>query len=245
MMLVPERTALAARRCGYRSARRYAKRSGFLFDGVDLAGKSVLEVGCGRGAFALWAGLQGASRVLGIDPGAAGSAGEALGDFTATVNELGLGGVVSARKAFLHELARGDGPFDVAVLFNVINHLDEEATRKLPARAAVDAFSPTLEHLRALMAPGGTVIVGDSGRGNLWPRIGLPNPISPTVEWDKHADPDAWRLVFAAAGLRELDRRWSPAYPLGRLSSNRAFQYATTSHFVMRFCAPTDSKSRE
>jgi predicted RNA methylase len=53
---------------GYRSPARYVARARFLFDAVDLHGKRVLEVGCGRGAWVVWAALHGASHVLGLEP---------------------------------------------------------------------------------------------------------------------------------------------------------------------------------
>src|SRR5579862_744760 len=58
----------AARLVGYASAKRYRNRGSFLFQGIPLQTASVLEVGCGKGAWAIWAALNGAARSVGIDP---------------------------------------------------------------------------------------------------------------------------------------------------------------------------------
>jgi SAM-dependent methyltransferase len=231
---------LAARRVGYRNRRRYQDRARFVFDQVDLAGKRVLDVGCGPGTWSLWAGLNGAARVLGIEPEAEGSTAGVLDTFRATVAELRLGDRVEGRAAYLQEVAASDGPFDVAILYNVINHIDEDAVQRLPDPDAAAAFTKELDHLAALMEPGGVVIVADVGRTNVWPRLGLSSPFAPTIEWAKHADPKDWTRVFGASGFRLLDLRWSPHYPFGGLTANRPVQYLTSSHFVLRFRAPTE-----
>ena len=62
-----EQIRTAAEATGYSSGpARYRARAEFLFSGIQLAGKHVLDVGCGAGAWAIWAGLNGAASVLGI-----------------------------------------------------------------------------------------------------------------------------------------------------------------------------------
>jgi cyclopropane fatty-acyl-phospholipid synthase-like methyltransferase len=234
----PDRLDLAARRVDFRNGRRYRARAGFVFDGIDLGGRRVLEVGAGKGAFALWAGLHGASRVLAIEPEADGSEAASFGALAESVELLGLTGTVEARSAFLEDLSPADGPFDVVVLYDVINHLDETATTGLhEGGAAATAFDRILGHLRSLVADGGTVVVADAARNNLWDRLGLRSPLSPAIEWEKHQQPEVWATAFERAGFTRRDIRWSPLYPFGRLSANRLVQYATASHFVLRVTA--------
>jgi 2-polyprenyl-3-methyl-5-hydroxy-6-metoxy-1,4-benzoquinol methylase len=229
---------LAARRVGYRNGRRYRARAGFVFDRLDLAGKRVLDVGCGPGTWSLWAGLNGAASVLGIEPEAEGSTAGVLDTFRGTVADLRLTERVEGRAAYLQEVTAAEGPFDVAVLYNVINHIDEDAVQRLPDPGAAAAFTKELDHLATLMAPGGVVVVADVGRTNVWPRLGLTSPFAPTIEWAKHADPDVWTGLFRTSGFGLVDLRWSPHYPLGALTANRPVQYLTSSHFVLRFTAP-------
>jgi hypothetical protein len=81
------------------------------------------------------------------------------------------------------------------------------------------------------------VIVADCGRDNVWPRFGLSSPFMPTIEWQKHQNPEVWIRVFAQAGFENIDCRWSPLQPLPEVTGNRLVQYLTCSHFVLRFRA--------
>ena len=60
---------------------RYRLRGNFLFERISLTNKHVLEVGCGTGAWAIWAALHGADRVVGIEPEAEGSSPNTLATF--------------------------------------------------------------------------------------------------------------------------------------------------------------------
>ncbi|MEW6301911.1 MAG: class I SAM-dependent methyltransferase [Verrucomicrobiota bacterium] len=227
--------AVAARAAGYRSARRYKARARAVFGGVPLAQRRVLDVGCGSGAFALWAGIHGAAKVLGIEPETAGSTKGTLERFRWTIQELQLERTVFAKEASLEDLSPDAGPFDVAILYNVINHLDEEATTRLHRDTdAVARFVAILTRLRELLAPDGIVLVVDMARFNLWNMVGLKSPFAPTIEWHKHQQPEVWIRTFEQAGYRLRDLDWNPLYPLGRLSQNRAMQYLTGSSFILR-----------
>ena len=72
----------AARLVGYANSTRYRARAEFLFRGIKLSGAQVLDVGCGTGAWSIWAALQDADRVVGIEPEAAGSNPNTLLSFT-------------------------------------------------------------------------------------------------------------------------------------------------------------------
>lgn len=230
--------AAAASRVGFRTADRYQKRCEFLFRGVPLQGSSVLDVGCGTGAFALWAGLNGAKRALGIEPETDGSTAGTFSHFQESIAALGLGAVVEAQRKYLSELTPADGPFDVAVMYQMINHLDEAATVDLHRNPeSVARFVVALTHLRSLMTDGGDVIVVDCDRRNFWHDIGLRNPLMPTIEWEKHQPPHVWANAFSKSGFKLTQTTWSPMYPLGRVTENWPVHYFTISHFCMRLKA--------
>lgn len=158
------------------------------------------------------------------------------GRFRETVAELGLGSVVEERACFLEDLTSADERFDVATLYNVINHLDEDAVEVLNDSAlAIANYVDALKHLRSLMADDGYVIVADCGRRNFWNDVGLRNPLAPTIEWHKHQQPDVWRKVFEQAGFALHDLRWTPLYPARSLTSNQFVHYFSVSHFTLRF----------
>lgn len=233
-----ETLEVAARLAGYSTGARYRVRGQFLFDGIPLAGAHVLEVGCGSGAWSLWAALHGAQRVVGIEPGADGSSEGSLDGLRRSIAILGLEQRIEARTDFLRELEVPEVPYDVVVMYNVINHLDEESVVAVDRNAeARRKYVSCLCDLRGRMHPGSWFIVADCGRDNLWPRLGLASPFVPTIEWHKHQNPQTWIDICSEAGFRSVDLRWSPLQPFPQLTSNWLVQYLTCSHFVLRFRA--------
>ncbi|HEV8725276.1 MAG TPA: class I SAM-dependent methyltransferase [Candidatus Binatia bacterium] len=229
---------LAARLVGYRNASRYQTRGEFLFKGIPLDRKHVLEVGCGIGAWAIWATLHGADRVIGLEPEADGSTSQVRNRLQENISKLGLGAKILSTSDRLEELADLEPLFDVVVMFNVINHLDEAAVIVLNQdRGAFEKYVTMLKRVRAQMRAGGWIIVADCARRNFWNQIGFTAPLVPWIEWHKHQNPRVWARVFAASGFRLFDLRWSPLQPFPRLTSNWLAQYLTCSDFVMRLRA--------
>lgn len=215
--------------------RRYRARAEYLFDGIPLSGRRVLDVGCGAGTYSLWAGLNGAEYVLGIEPELDGSRSGFLSRFRELIRAVGLDDVVEARSQLYQNLDPADGTFDVVLMYNVINHLDEDAVQVLHTDpAAVDRYHELLADLPRLLKPGGYLVLADSSRTNFWNQLGVRSPVAPTIEWAKHQEPERWAEVLAPLGFEVHDLRWSPWYPLTRITANRLVQYLTGSHWVLR-----------
>ena len=201
----------------------------------------MLDVGCGSGAFSLWAALHGASHVLGLEPQVSGSTAESIDNLRRLVRELQLDDRVTVSSTRLEDVPVPSKPFQVGVLYNVINHLDETAVSRLHEdERAMRTYIALLLQLKRLLSPDAWVIVADCGRSNLWNRLAMRSPLAPTIEWHKHQEPEVWMRCFSKAGYDLVDLRWSPLYPFGRLSTKRAVQYLTASHFVLRFRSRAD-----
>ena len=228
----------AGRLVGYATGSRYRVRGESLFADIPLVGKHVLDVGCGTGAWSIWAALCGAQRVVGIEPGADGSSQGSLDALRRSISALGIENKVEARSEFLHEIRMPDTPYDVVIMYNVINHLDEDAVVILHRDdEARRKYVTQLQTLRSRMRVGGWLIVADCARDNLWPLLGLRSPLAPSIEWHKHQNPDTWSEVFSQANFRTVDRRWAPLQLFPRLTANWLIQYLTCSNFIMRLQA--------
>jgi SAM-dependent methyltransferase len=112
----------------------------------------ILDVGCGFGLFAAYFGqTHPRRRIVGVDPDA---------------RRIGIARQVAARLSLrAHEFLVGDirdapvnGPFDAAYVLDVMHHLPAEDQRRV------------LERLRALLAPGGVLVMKDI---TTEPRLGL------------------------------------------------------------------------
>jgi SAM-dependent methyltransferase len=221
---------------GYQSLSRYRHRAQFLFSDIDFTGQRVLEVGCGPGTFALWTALHGAKYVVGIEPESAGSTQGSLQIFRKIIGDLSLESNVSVLNTAIEDLTGYNQFFDIVVMFNVINHMDEEAVKILHEDTlAAERYVSALKQIQNIMATEGSLIVADCARSNFWATVGLPSPLARNIEWNKHQNPKTWISLFSKAGFIFKDLRWSPLYPFGFLTANRFAQYFTASHFVLRF----------
>jgi SAM-dependent methyltransferase len=220
---------------GYRSYERYKARSEFLFDGISLSGKRVLDIGCGSGAFCIWAALHGADYVLGIEPESDGSTAGRSKKFNDLIRQCDLKNT-ELKNCYIQELPIPEKKYDVILLFNVINHLNEEAVKVMHQNTqAYNQYKDIINGFAQFMNKDSVLILGDCARTNMWPMLGLKNPFVPTIEWHKHQNPSQWIKLFKEAGFRLHDFRWSPLYSLGKLSSNWPVHFLTASHFVLRF----------
>jgi SAM-dependent methyltransferase len=239
------RSELLVRGSGY-SAARLDARMRWVFDGVPLAGKRMLEIGSGDGLFACWAvAVGGAASATGLEPEASGSSSGVLGRFRERTAGLGLDNV-RVLPATFQEFAAPPGSFDIVFSYASINHLSEPDCMRLHRdRRSRSLYVDLCRKMFTLLAPGGRLLITDCSRHNLfsWPqRLGwVRNPLQPTIEWEKHQSPAMWASVLRDAGFEDLSWRWSrlsPLAPLGRLASNALVAYVTTSGFDLRATRP-------
>ena len=222
------------------SVGRLNHRARHFLGGTEVKGRHILEVGCGNGAFLVWCWANGAKRCVGIEPETDGSKSGTSNIFENAIQRLGCSQEVQLLRIRLEELFTNNvGSFDVVLLYNVINHLDENACERLKEdQAAREVYVNAFRNLGRLVQGHGKVIIADCARNNLFPDLGFRNPFAPNIEWSKHQNPDVWKAILNAAGFIPGASRWYQLYPLrhlGFLFSNRLIAYLTYSHFVLEF----------
>lgn len=214
----------------------------YLFDGIDLRGKTLLDIGAGEGQHSFYAASAGARNVVSLEPEAEGSQTGMQQRFERARSLLGLQQVdlVASR---LQDYESGGQTFDVVLLHASINHLDEPACIRLrDDPAARETYHVLFEKLAALTAPEGTLIVTDCSNENLFARLGIKNPVAPTIEWHKHHKPEFWAGMLGEAGFANPQIRWMSFNSLrsaGRvLLGNRVAAYCTASAFCLTMRNP-------
>jgi 2-polyprenyl-3-methyl-5-hydroxy-6-metoxy-1,4-benzoquinol methylase len=222
---------------GERGAKRLRHQMAFLYKGVVFEGKRVLDVGGGSGRHTFYAASRGATSVLTIEPEADGGHGAMHSTFQQWRSALHAE-QVKLQDATIQNFANNDAPFDIVLVQDAINHFDEQACIDLRRKSeSRQAYRAIFRQLASLVAPGGLVIMSDCSSVNLFPLLGMRNPIDPAIEWHKHQPPEVWMGLAAEVGLETQRVRWSTPARFGRIGAallgNRVCAFLFTSHFVI------------
>lgn len=213
------------------------RRAREVYGDVPLAGRAVLEVGAGSGRLCLWAAACGSSPVVGLEPELEGSTSGTVRQFAELVSRTGLEGLTCRATTFQDYDPAGQ-QFDLVLSYNSVNHLDEAACQALlTSEQARATYRTIFTKMCDLLKVGGYLIVWDVARDNLWPRLGLKNPIDRNIEWDKHQNPRAWQALLGQCGFGEFALTWpvyDPFRPLSRLLGNRWAAYCLGSRFRLQ-----------
>lgn len=224
---------------GQQEIARLRHQMGLLYKSVDFRGKTVLDIGGGTGYHALYAAACGAKSAIIIEPEADGSQNTMIQTFNAFKIEMGIDNV-ELLKTTIQEYDIPEGGFDVVLIQNAINHFDEPACVTLKTSPESQAaYRKIFGSVAKLVKPGGILIISDCSSNNLFPTLGLKNPIDPAIEWHKHQPPSEWAKVAAPEGLMLEEVSWSSPTRFGKLGQlligNAIGAWFFTSHFVATF----------
>ncbi len=215
----------------------FAANVAYLFGSMEFAGRRMLEIGGGNGLFSVYAACAGAEAVVCLEPEAAGSTAGVRRQFEEILGDLGLSGVRLLPATF-QEYDPGDDRFDVILLRNSINHLDEPACIDLHrSEAARETYRGFFRRMHGMARPGATLILADCSRHNFFGSLGLRNPLVPAIEWHKHQPPGLWRRLAGEAGWAPAGIRWKAVSHFGAagrlLLANRLAAFFMLSHFCL------------
>jgi SAM-dependent methyltransferase len=218
------------------NAERYAYYLATVFETVPFEGARVLDVGSGNGLIACLAVMRGARSVVGLEPESCGSTQSIRSAARDAIAMLGLESRVTIATSRLQDFIAEPHSFDVIVLHNSINHLDERACRTLDSVSeSGDAYAALAQRLAALTAEGGHLFVSDCSPRNRFSFLGRFHPLARNIDWRLHQPPERWVELLEEDGFEQPDIRWTPLLrlgPLGRpLTGNRLAASLTTSHF--------------
>jgi SAM-dependent methyltransferase len=182
-----------------------------LFRDIDFTGKRMMEIGCGKGVLCLWAALQGASEVVGLEPLAEGAydSSECHRDFESMARQLELP-QAKILPVTVQQYTGIENHFDIVLSVASINHLDEKACVKLQDSSdAVRTYENIFRGIARMMKLGGKLIITDAARHNVFGDLGMRNPLTPNIEWFKHQQPQYWVELLKQSGFGEPIIHWS------------------------------------
>lgn len=208
-----------------------------LFSGIDFSGKSMVDVGGGSGMYSLYGAFLGARSVVCLEPEQAGSRQGVRLRAEQVVGRLGIH-TLEISPSTLQQYDSAGNRFDIVLLHDSVNHLDEPAcVHLLHDEQALLRYQEIFSRLSELASPGAVLIVTDCSRYNFFHQMRLPNPICRSIEWEKHQSPHTWAQMLEEHGFTDKKVRWSSFNSLGRwgrlILGNKLASYFLTSHFVL------------
>lgn len=226
----------AVRYGAYSNSRSLKYYLHYMFEGVPLAKTTLLDVGGGSGLLSLWAALNG-SKVICLEPESNGSTSEVSKIFKNIKNCIDK--KLNAKlkdQPLLSFLNQTKSKFNIVVMANSINHLDENACIRLNKEMKYKkTYLKILKSIFDAMYPGGYLIITDCSKSNFFNDVGIRSPFMKTIQWEKHQDPLTWNNLLNQVGFETNSPQWSTPNVFGNLGrkilGNRFWAYFLFSHF--------------
>ena len=151
---------------------------------------------------------------------------------------LQIGNQVRLERATIQDVNPNNEKFDIILLHNSINHLNEEACIKLQHDdKAKETYKTALRNICALANNDAKLVIVDSSRYNFFALCKIKNPFAPTIEWEKHQSPMYWSRLLSDAGFHNPKIRWISFNRLGLIGKflfgNILASYFLDSYFCL------------
>ncbi|OGI32307.1 MAG: hypothetical protein A2271_03130 [Candidatus Moranbacteria bacterium RIFOXYA12_FULL_35_19] len=206
-----------------------------LFNEIDLRDKNILDIGAGAGAYTSYMALNGAKKVIGLEPEIEGSRSNYISKFNELKEGLNLDNVFLKPLTF-QSFENNEEKFDVILLHHSINHLDEDACINLNnSNEAKNTYEKIFNKLYEMSSNDADIIVADCSNKNFFSFLGVKNIFSPTIEWHKHQAPEKWTEIMEKVGYKIIKIEWVvPFRTIGKIFlGNKYCSYFIHSHFVI------------
>ena len=175
------------------------------FNSIDFENKTVLDIGGGNGIYSYYSKYRGAKSAINLEPFEAGSKNIKI-NFQAVPDHLKIKTINKTIQEF-----STDKKFDIIILHDSINHLDEQIFSKIHIEEnSFEKYLKLIEKISNLLIGEGVILVTDCSKHNFWGLIGIRNPFAPSIEWDIHQSPILIKKLFLSQGFQNFKLRWSP-----------------------------------
>ena len=187
--------------------------------------------------YSLYGACSGGRSVVCLEPEKAGSGQGVRSRAERIAGRLGVNNL-EILPSTLQQYDSAGNRFDIVLLHDSVNHLDEHAcVRLLHDEQAFLRYQEIFSRLSELASPGAVLIVADCSRHNFFQQIRIRNPLCRSIEWEKHQSPQTWARMLEQHGFTDKKIRWSSFNSLGRwgrlILGNKLASYFLTSHFVL------------
>lgn len=235
-LVMPAEYLAMLSRDGHHNVQAFRYDSAQLFRSTDLRGKRILEIGSGRGLLAMLMGLQGAARVVSMEPEMVGATSGVIAAQQERIETLGLINVEVLPADFNTWEDRGE-QFDLILSRASINHLYASDKHALHHRETFENYVRMARKIHSLLAPGGVFIATDACRYGLFSAlrvVGIRRPWRwkrSGVNWRHHQNPGTWKRILRDAGFAVVTVDFPVPYQL-RFAS--ALVNTAVANFVLK-----------
>ncbi len=207
----------------------------FVFQDVSFSGRSMLDIGGGPGSLSVYSALMGAKPVICLEPELEGST-KGISDIFEQISKGLPSGAITFLPISFQEFDAGNQTFDIILLLNSINHLDEEACTSLQYNSdARNKYRAIFQKLSKLANPGAKLIICDCSRYNFFASLHLKNPLARSITWNIHQSPQYWSKMLQEHDFANPKISWASLAFLRGMSKlvlgNRFMSYFSTSYF--------------
>ena len=218
----------------YKNKSNFKRHLKFIFGNYDFSNKTILDIGGGIGLLSIYASILG-SKAICLEPASDGSKNGVHNKFKEVIRNIGYEGTLEYIPKTFQEFNYKNNSFDLIVIANAINHLNEDACISLTEQSSQNEYNFLFQKMAKLLKNEGRLIFTDCSSSNFFNDIGLRNPIHPSIEWHKHQTPLIWSNLLKRNGFSNPHISWSSFNTLGRLGriimGNKLINYMTLSHF--------------
>lgn len=217
----------------------------YLFKGIDFKNKRVIDIGGGDGLFGFYAAIKGASHVVVMEPEFDGSSEGMNNDFRELKQALGNPNNIELVTSVLEDYESEKDVFDVVLLHNSINHIDEQGCiHLLESKEAQSTYEEFFGLLSSFAKQDSILIICDCTNKNIFYSMKMTNPIMKTIEWEKHQSPTVWAKMASKYGYQHISTKWTTLNALGRFGrivfGNKLMSFLTLSHFRLELKKTTN-----
>jgi len=161
------------------------------FSEIDFRGKTVLEVGCGKGFVSLYiAMLTGAYHVTAIDEAV--GRGSKIGILDALKENIGHLGLESHLKAIEADaLTYQSKPFDIIIANNCLHHFVDNGKQYWKDPIVANGYQNMFRHFAELLQNDGRLLIKEFDPFNIWRYIS-PNSFFTNIDWSIHPPFSGW-----------------------------------------------------
>ena len=215
---------------------------GYIFGSIDIKNKKLLDVGGGVGLLSFWIASNDGIAIC-LEPEFEGSSKNMQKNFNKLAEALSTKEGNPQLLPITFQEYQSDGGFDIIVLANSINHLNEEATINLQTdTTSYLEFKAYFKKMNKLLNPGGKLVITDCDKHNFFDKVRMKSPFVPTIEWQKHQHPKLWKKLIGEAGFEDVSISWTAPQRVGKLGrfllGNRLIAFFLMGHFRIEATKP-------